>query len=149
MTPSCLTASGHANFGFVSKYKKGSNIPEGQTEFQFQSGDLNFHSSAYDLGSLVVSGYKAQYKGTGDINGVPGYRFVLTAYDGSQPGGGNVDKFRMKITLGGTAGTEMAVLGTTLIKDLLLHTHTLVPGATSPPVNLLGNYLSSKTKLAG
>ena len=95
------TATGKANFGFVSKYKKGSNIPEGQTEFQFKAGDLNFHSSAYDLGSLVVSGGKAQYKGTGDINGVGGYKFVLTAYDGQGPGGGGVDRFRMKITRNG------------------------------------------------
>jgi len=92
------TATGKANFGFVSKYKKGSNIPEGQTEFQFKAGDLNFHSSSYDYGSLVVSGHKAQYKGTGTINGVPGYKFVLTAYDGQAPGGGGIDKFRMKIT---------------------------------------------------
>jgi hypothetical protein len=88
---------GKANFGFVSKYKKGSNVPEGQTEFQFQAGNLNFHSSAYDLGSLVVQGYKAQYKGVGDINGQSGYRFILTAYDGKVTGGGGIDRFRMKI----------------------------------------------------
>jgi hypothetical protein len=93
------TATGKANFGFVSKYKKGSNTPDGQTEFQFQAGNLNFHSSSYDVGSLVVSGYKAQYKGVGDINGVPGYKFILTAYDGDINGAGNdgVDKFRIKI----------------------------------------------------
>jgi hypothetical protein len=94
------TATGKANFGFVSKYKKGSNTPDGQTEFQFKAGDLNFHSSAYDYGSLVVSGGKAQYRGTGDINGVGGYKFVLTAYDGQGPGGTGVDRFRIKITLG-------------------------------------------------
>ena len=101
LTPGCATATGKANFGFVSKYKKGSNTPDGQTEFQFQAGDINFHSSAYDLGSLVVSGYKAQYRGTGDINGVSGYKFVLTAYDGDVNGGGGIDKFRMKITKNG------------------------------------------------
>ena len=61
--------------------QEGSNVPEGETEFQFKAGDLNFHSSAYDE-SLVISGHKAQYRGTGTINGVPGYRFLLTAYDG-------------------------------------------------------------------
>jgi hypothetical protein len=101
LTPGCATQTGKANFGFVSKYKKGSYTPDGQTEFQFQAGDLNFHSSEYDVGSLVVSGYKAQYKGSGDINGVPGYKFVLTAYDGNVNGGGGVDKFRMKITKNG------------------------------------------------
>ena len=94
-------ATGKANFGFVSKYKKGSYVPEGQTEFQFKAGDLNFHSSSYDFGSLVVSGWKAQYRGTGIVNGVPGYRFVLTAYDGQRPGGDGIDRLRMKITLNG------------------------------------------------
>jgi hypothetical protein len=101
LTPACTTSTGRANFGFVSKYKKGSNTPDGQTEFQFQAGDINFHSSAYDFGSLVVSGYKAQYKGTGEINGVAGYKFVLTAYDGNVTGGGGIDKFRIKITKNG------------------------------------------------
>jgi PKD repeat protein len=91
--------SGRANFGFVAKYKKGATIPEGQTEFQFQVGNLNFHSETYK--SLVVSSFKAQYRGTGTINGVTGYDFVVTAYDGQINGGGGSDKFRIKITKGG------------------------------------------------
>lgn len=87
--------TGPANFGFVSKYKRGATTPTGQTEFQFKLAGLNFHSTEYQW--LVVSGPKAQYKGTGTINGVPGYSFLLTATDGQSPGGGGVDKFRMKI----------------------------------------------------
>jgi hypothetical protein len=34
--------TGKANFGFVSKYKKGASTPTGNTEFQFKAGDLNF-----------------------------------------------------------------------------------------------------------
>ncbi len=95
--------SGRANFGFVSKYKKGSNVPDGETEFQFKAGDINFHSSAYDAGSLVISGgRKATYRGDGTVNGQSGYRFLLIAYDGNQPGGDGVDKFRIKITQGGS-----------------------------------------------
>jgi large repetitive protein len=81
--------TGKANFGFVSKYKKGATAPEGQTEFQFHAAGLNFHSEAYQW--LVVAGSKAQYKGTGEINGVTGFGFLLTATDGSP------DKFRIKI----------------------------------------------------
>ena len=56
----------------------------------------------YDAGSLVVSGgWKATYRGDGTVNGVAGYRFLLIAYDGDAPGGGGVDKFRIKITLNG------------------------------------------------
>jgi len=82
--------TGKANFGFVSKYQKGATIPTGETEFNFQVGNLNFHSSSYDW--LVISGTQAQYKGTGTINGSGNYKFMLTASDG------NPDGFRIKIT---------------------------------------------------
>lgn len=85
---------GKANFGFVSKYKKGATTPEGQTQFQFKAGDLNFHSSSYDW--LVVAGAKAQFKGIGTINGAGDYGFMLTATDGQLNGEGQ-DKFRIKI----------------------------------------------------
>jgi hypothetical protein len=101
--PENPTATGKANFGFVSKYQSGknaTNVPNGETEFQFKDGDLNFHSSAYDPGSLVISGYKATYRGTGTINGNGSYRFLVVAYDGDRPGGGGIDRFRIKITDG-------------------------------------------------
>ncbi len=87
--------SGKVTFGFVSKYQKGAQVPTGQTEFQFHVANFNFHSDSYQW--LVVAGAKAQYKGTGTVNGVPGYDFLLTATDGQLPGGGGVDKFRIKI----------------------------------------------------
>src|SRR5207302_6753291 len=40
------TLSGRANFGFNSQYKKNANIPTGETEFNFQVGNFNFHSDA-------------------------------------------------------------------------------------------------------
>jgi hypothetical protein len=86
---------GKANFGFVSKYKKGASIPTGETEFAFNAADMSFHSSVYEW--LVIAGAKAQYKGSGAINGAGDYRFMLTAIDGQISGGGGIDKFRMKI----------------------------------------------------
>jgi hypothetical protein len=89
------TLAGMANFGFVSKYKKGASAPTGETEFQFKLGNLNFHSTSYDW--LVIAGAKAQYKGSGTINNAGDYGFMLTAIDGQMGGGGGIDKFRMKI----------------------------------------------------
>jgi hypothetical protein len=84
------TLEGKATFGFVSKYKKGADIPTGNTEFQFQAGDLNFHSTSYDW--LVVTGSDyAKFKGAGTINGEGDYKFMLWAGDGDP------DTFRMKI----------------------------------------------------
>ncbi|MFX0205451.1 MAG: PKD domain-containing protein, partial [Candidatus Hodarchaeota archaeon] len=89
--------SGKANFGFVSKYKKGTTVPTGNTEFQFHAGDLNFHSDTYEW--LVIAGAQALFKGTGTINGEGSYKFILTAVDGAINGGGDADKFRIKIWL--------------------------------------------------
>jgi hypothetical protein len=99
--PAQPNLSGRANFGFNSQYKRGQNIPNGETEFQFQVANFNFHSTAYTW--LVVSGYKAQYRGTGTVNGETGYNFLLTGYDGQVRGNGNtgVDRFRIKITRNG------------------------------------------------
>jgi parallel beta-helix repeat protein len=87
--------AGKAVFGFVSKYQKGASIPTGETEFQFKVASLNFHSISYEW--LVVSGARAQYKGSGTINGAGDFGFLLTVIDGQQPGGGGVDRFRIKI----------------------------------------------------
>jgi hypothetical protein len=85
------TLFGKANFGFVAKYKKGANVPDGNTEFQFKAGDLNFKSNTYEW--LVVAGNKAQFKGVGTINGEGSYKFMITADDD------NPDTFRIKIWL--------------------------------------------------
>jgi len=87
--------TGKANFGFVSKYKRGETTPTGETEFQFKVARLNFHSTAYQW--LTVGGSRAQYKGTGTINGVGDYGFVLTAVDGDIATPVGPDKLRMKI----------------------------------------------------
>jgi hypothetical protein len=81
---------GKTNFGFVSKYKKGASVPEGETEFQFHVASFNFKSTVYEW--LVISGTtKAQYKGSGTVNGTGNYGFLLTAWDT------NPDRFRIKI----------------------------------------------------
>jgi hypothetical protein len=81
--------TGKATFGFVAKYKKGANVPDGNTEFQFKAGDLNFKSMSYEW--LVVAGNKAQFKGEGTINGQGSYQFMITADDD------NPDTFRIHI----------------------------------------------------
>jgi hypothetical protein len=89
------TLTGKATFGFVSKYQRGAKQPNGQTEFQFQAASLNFKATVYEW--LVISGAKAQYKGSGTINGTGDYVFMVTLTDGQLTGGGGIDKFRIKI----------------------------------------------------
>ncbi|WP_297096212.1 T9SS type A sorting domain-containing protein [uncultured Draconibacterium sp.] len=88
-------AEGYASFGFVSKYDKKKGIPKGNTEFQFDAGNLDFVSTDYDW--LVVSGSKAKFKGRGSINGDPGYQFMVSAIDGDLKQKGDPDIFRIKI----------------------------------------------------
>lgn len=87
--------TGTANFGFVSKYKKGADVPTGQTNFQFKVADLDFQSIDYQW--LVIADSKAKYKGEGVVNGQGHYGFMLTADDGQYEGGTAEDTFRMKI----------------------------------------------------
>ncbi len=85
--------TGKANFGFVSKYKKGQTVPDGNTEFQFKTGDLKFKSVSYDW--LTIAGTKAIFKGDGTINGQGDYGFLLSAKDENKNEGD--DAFRIKI----------------------------------------------------
>jgi len=87
--------AGKANFGFESRYQNGNSVPTGNTEFQFKVANFNFKSTSYEW--LVVSGAKARYRGVGTVNGVAGYGFELTAWDGQANGGGGTDRFRIKI----------------------------------------------------
>ena len=93
--PADPTLTGKATFGFVSKYQKGASVPKGNTQFDFKAADFRFSSTEYQW--LVVSGPKAQYKGTGTINGEGSYGFLLTARDGQATGGDGIDRFRLKV----------------------------------------------------
>jgi|GEM_PF-1891134 len=89
------TLTGKAHFGFTSKYQKGANVPTGNTNFRFQTAGFIFESTQYDW--LVVAGARAQFKGSGTINGAGDFGFLLTAIDGEVNGGGGDDKFRIKV----------------------------------------------------
>ncbi len=85
-----LSLEGKATFGFVSRYKKGATIPTGNTVFEFQTGDLYFHSTSYEW--LVVTGSDyAKFKGSGTINGGGDFKFMVWAGDDAP------DTFRIKI----------------------------------------------------
>jgi PKD repeat protein len=93
--PGNPTAAGKAHFAFVSKYKRGAHVPDGDTKFKFSAGNFDFESTSYDW--MVISGAKARYRGTGKVNGGGNYGFQITLIDGEHPGGGGVDRFRIKI----------------------------------------------------
>ncbi|MFC2018122.1 hypothetical protein ACFLTQ_02335 [Chloroflexota bacterium] len=85
------TLTGKASFGFVAKYDKKTSNPEGNTEFQFKAGDLNFHSTSYDWLVVNNNDSRAQFKGIGTIKGMGECKFMLWASDSE------TDTFRIKI----------------------------------------------------
>jgi VCBS repeat-containing protein len=85
--------SGKAALGLVSRYNKGQSTPDGNTVFQ--AAGMNFKSTSCDW--LVIAGAKAQYKGSGTINGSGDYAFMVTIIDGSRRSKSGPDMFRIKI----------------------------------------------------
>lgn len=68
---------GEAHFELHSAYASGATRPSGQVDFHLAR--FHFRSEAQDW--LVVSGKRAQIRGTGQVNGRPDFAFLLTAYD--------------------------------------------------------------------
>jgi hypothetical protein len=86
MSPADLPI-GKNNFGFIAKYNKKSGVPEGELEFQCKVCGMNFHGSNYKwlVVKTLVDGRKyAQAEGTGTLNGVGGYGFLVTVIDGDK-----------------------------------------------------------------
>lgn len=87
--------TGTAQFGFSSKYMKGTTIPTGNARFTFRTADFKFESVAHEW--LVVAGAKGQFKGTGTINGLGNYGFKIFGIDGDAALTAGPDRFRIKI----------------------------------------------------
>ncbi len=103
------TLTGKANFGFVSKYKKGATVPTGQTEFRFEVAGFSFHSDSYAW--LIMAGARAKFIGQGSINGEGGFEITLTALDGDINDNDSIerDRFRIKIWVENKYGNEEIV----------------------------------------
>jgi hypothetical protein len=76
-------------FGFFARYERGQRFPTGRAEIHLKGADLNFQSTSFDW--LVISGGYAWLKGSGLVNGQPGYKILIWAQDGSP------DTFRVRI----------------------------------------------------
>jgi predicted extracellular nuclease len=92
--PADPALTGKAIFGLLAWYPRGANVPRGQTGFYLHAARLNLHSTSYQW--LVIAGSKAQYQGSGKINGSGEYGFLVTVTDGKVRGRGE-DMLRIKI----------------------------------------------------
>jgi hypothetical protein len=92
--------TGRASFSFVSKYKKGAQVPTGATQFQLGVAGFRFYSETYEWLVVNQGGKNAQFKGSGTVNGGldpngNSYKFMIWAGDRTGPGG--ADTFRITI----------------------------------------------------
>jgi hypothetical protein len=94
--PAAPRAAGPAIFAFASRYLTASqSVPSGVTQLTLPSAKFTFRGSS--LAWLVISGERAQARGEGTVNQVPGYAFLLTAIDGNVLRGGGRDRLRFKV----------------------------------------------------
>jgi hypothetical protein len=129
-------AGGTAYFGVNAKQHVGATVPTGETNFKYKPGDVHFHSRSYE--ALVVTitpdpatPDKAEWWGSGTINGGGDYCFKVNVTDASEPG--KNDSFRIRIW--------QKVAGTT----------TCAVPATVPPLLIYDNGAAtqSETTLGG
>ena len=63
--------------------------------FNLPAANLSFSSLSYQW--MVVTKPYVWLRGSGTVNNVSGYEFLISAVDGQLTGGGGADKFRIRI----------------------------------------------------
>jgi len=98
-----LTTGGNGSFRLVGMVSK-SDVASGNVEYQDHDAGLNIKSST--ITAVVVSGNHARMFGTATVNGAGSFDFVVDVDDLGEPGAG-VDKFRIQLSNGYTAGVAL------------------------------------------
>lgn len=70
---------GKANFSFEATYNGLSNFPQGSARFAFNTANMKFKSSQFDL--LLIDDMTARLTGTGTLNGKSGYAILISMVD--------------------------------------------------------------------
>jgi probable HAF family extracellular repeat protein len=87
--------AGRAAFSFVSRVTNDPTPRQRDMTLRFNVASLHFQSASYD--SLSVAGTRAQYQGSGTVNGTGNYKFLMTVVDGSGDKSAGQSRLRMKI----------------------------------------------------
>lgn len=88
-----LTLTGKADFEFASAFSSGAKTPSGKVNLKLSAVNFNFSATAQT--SLVVNGSTATIKGTGTVNALGNYGFLIVVTDGGVAP--QTDLFRIKI----------------------------------------------------
>lgn len=90
-------AAKKGHFQISAEYPQNGLVPTGKV--QFKSPGVDLRSRSIDL--LVVSGPTAWLSGEGTLDGRTSCQFLIALTDGQAPGGGGVDRLRIRIWSGG------------------------------------------------
>jgi len=89
------SASGRAFFGFLARYGKDATTVVAHPGVRLRIAGFDFESTAYDW--LVITGAKAQLRGSGRVNGSGSYSFEISTIDGQELGSSEPDRLRIRI----------------------------------------------------
>lgn len=84
-----FAGGGRVSFAFVTKYLPGASVPSGN--FLIKFAGLTLKSNNFNW--LIVSGERAQFQGTGVIDGLGTFGFRVSVFDGDTSG----DRIRIEI----------------------------------------------------
>jgi probable HAF family extracellular repeat protein len=92
--------AGMASFSFIAPAPMdagaaAAKATAAKAELQFQAGSTTFHSR--DVRPVAVQGRRAQFEGSGTLNGASDYRFTLTTTAGGGAGPSQAGRFGLKI----------------------------------------------------
>lgn len=90
------TYAGGGSFNFSASYKKPGTSINGSTAFS--APGMSFVSTSTSW--LVVSSSTATFSGSGKLNGVSGYSFLVSAFDGGSPSSSDRVRFQVKDSTG-------------------------------------------------
>lgn len=74
---------GTAHIDFLAKYQHGDTVPTGHGAFRFNAAGLTLDSTGYFWLIVTPAGDETFFRGTGNVNGVSGYEFLVSGIDGS------------------------------------------------------------------
>jgi hypothetical protein len=89
------SVTGRASFGFLARYDKAATSVVAHPGVRMRVAGFEFESTAYEW--LVITGAKAQLRGSGRVNGSGGYSFQIAAIDGRELGSSEPDRLRIQI----------------------------------------------------
>jgi len=103
--PKQASRPGPATFALFAPGPAAPAMLPAKPALQFQAGTLNFHSDS--IAPLSSRGQRAQFEGSGKLNGAGGYRFRLTTTAGSQAGPAQPSRFGLRIWHVDATGAEV------------------------------------------